>query len=328
MLAALLLAVAACQRTDPDPGPGNEICLNANTMQDDATKATVVNSDSDLQSKDITVYGYFHGSSPYRNCFYSDMHYSSGTWEFINGSGDQVHFYWPIEGSYISSTAVSSLDFFGWCPSELPSYIPYFNPTLTGPIFQCSSLPVSSATQAATEEFLYAYLPDITYEDQVNAGGAISLEFIHPFAIINLDVKTSHRAVYNLNTITFKDIKNSGTYTHNNVNKWATSGYDTDFSLTLADGIAEDAALTSSQKSTMGCPAIVLPQTLVTTNQIEVKLTWNDGDAEQTYTFNNPVSEWQPGKVYNYTLDLLGEIKFSVTIDDWSAEETPRNIRF
>ena len=298
--------------------------------QEANTRASFITSDGDLQSKDITVYGYFNGSSPYRNCFYSNMRYSSSTWKFIDGSGDQVHFYWPIEGSVhtASSTTVSSLDFFGLCPATPPSYISGFTPNPTGPIIDCNSLPVTSAGQATLDEFLYAYTQGQTYADQVSAGGAIPLEFKHPFAKITLQLKTSHRAIYNLNTIKFKNIKNNGTFTYANNPQWVTSGDNTDLTITLNDGISADADFTSTQITTMNLPFIVLPQSLTATNQIEIKLTWNNSDSESTYTFDNPVSSWQSGRSYNYTLDLLEEIKFTVTIDNWTAEESNRNIRF
>lgn len=333
LLAAGLLA--GCNADTPElPAQDNsqkEIQFQVSTAsQTEATRADVINSNSNLQGKDITVYGYFHGSSPYHYCFYSNMRYSTSTWKFIDDSGNQVHFYWPIVGSVYtaSSTTVSSLDFFGVCPATKPSYINVFTPNPTGPIIYCSSLPVTSAGQATLEEFLYAYTPNQTYSDQETAGGAIPLDFQHPFAKITLQLKTSHRAIYNLNTIKFKDIKNNGTFTYVNNPQWATSGDNTDLTITLSDGISADADFTSAQVTSMNLPFIVLPQSFTAADQIEVKLTWSNGDSESTYTFDNPVSEWQSGKSYNYTLDLLGEIKFSVTIDDWSVEETPRNIRF
>lgn len=335
--AALLLAAAllAGCKTDtpelsaPDGFPMEIQFQVSNATPSEATRATIVNDNSDLQSQDITVYGYFHGSSPYRDCFSSDMRYSSSTWKFIDGGGNQVHFYWPIEGSVhtTSSTTVTSLDFFGLCPATPPSHISFtLNPT--GPIISCTSLPVTSAGQTTLKEFLYAFTPGQTYTDQVAAGGAIPLEFHHPFAKISLQLKTSHRAIYNLNTIKFKNIKNNGTFTHANNPQWVASGGNTDLTITVNDGISADADFTSAQVTSMSLPLIVLPQSLTTADQIEVKLTWNNGDSETTYTFDNPVGEWQSGKSYTYTLDLLGEIKFSVIIDNWSSEETTRNIRF
>ena len=332
LLAAGLLA--GCTADTPEPSAPDdsqkEIRFKVSTAsQTEATRADVINSNSNLQGKDITVYGYFHGSNPYRYCFYSNMRYSSSTWKFIDDSGNQVHYYWPIVGSVhtASSTTVSSLDFFGVCPATPLSYISGFTPNPTGPIISCSSLPVTSAEQSSLQEFLYAYTPNQTYSNQTSAG-AIPLEFQHPFAMITLQLKTPHRAIYNLHTIKFKNIKNNGTFTYVNNPQWVTSGSTTDFTITVDDEISADADFTLGQVTTMNLPFIVIPQTYTATDQIEVKLTWNNGDSESTYTFDNPVSSWQSGKSYNYTLDLLGKIKFSVTIDDWSVEETPRNIRF
>ena len=317
-LAAGLLA-GGCHRTDPEES-SEEIRFEVSDEwhNGNETRAIIVSNDGDLIPKGILINAYNYGTTtPYIGNAQLAYDGASSAWRFYQGG--YVRYYWPNEGS---------LDFVAYTPYLLTyTYVSIDTYTVAGgPAFTCSDLPVTSSGQSTVREFMYAY---VTGKNKAaDAASGVELEFYHPFAIINLDVKNSHRAIHRLNTITFNDIKNNGSFTYKNLTPWAPDGEDTDLTLTLGQGIAQDASLSSSQKSTLGCPIIVLPQTLVTTNQIEVKITWNDGDAENTYTFDNPVSQWQPGKVYNYTLDLLGEIKFSVTIDDWSSEETPRNIRF
>lgn len=333
LLAAGLLVGCSADSTEqsvPDDAP-KEIKIHVTDIasQTDATRATIINNNTNLQSQNIRIDAYYHGTTT-AHLSEAKLRYSS-SWGFVDGSGNAISCFWPIEGSvHATAGMVSSLDFVGYAPYTKLSYIGTVSYTAAnGPSFTCTNLPVTSAGQAAAslQEFLYAYATDQDYADQV-ANSGIPLEFQHPFAKITLQLKTSHRAIYNLNTIKFKSIKNNGTFTYGNNPQWTTTGSTTDFTITVNEGIGADADFTSGQITAMNFPLIVLPQSLIATDQIEVKLTWNSGDSESTYTFDNPVSTWQSGKSYNYTLDLLGDIKFSVTIDDWVEEDTKRNLRF
>lgn len=312
LLAAALLA-GGCHRTDPEEGTAEEIRFQVSEeWQDMGTKASTYTPGT-IASGTFSVDAYV-GSTTTQYIDGSTVSYSAGQWTFNDGKH-----YWPSS---------DNLDFFAWMPSDCAGTcvgsLSYSSSN--GPSFTCTSLPVTSSGQSSLQEFVYAYA---TGKNKAADGASgVALEFHHPFAKISLQLKTSHRAIYNLNTIKFKNIKNNGTFTHANNPQWMASGDNTDLTITVDDGISADADFTSAQVTSMSLPLIVLPQSLTTADQIEVKLTWNNGDSETTYTFDNPVGEWQSGKSYTYTLDLLGEIKFSVIIDDWSSEETPRNIRF
>jgi len=302
--------------------PVAEININAINIGSNATRASVVNDDADLETLDLHVDAYYHGTAtPYFSN--KKVKFNASAWGFVDGSGNAEHYYWPIVGSVPTSMATSSLDFVAYAPYDLTgtgvSVLTYN--VSDGLSFSCA-LPEN---QTALKEFLYAHQPSQTSESNL---GSVDLVFQHPFAKIAIQVKPSHREIYRLNTIKFKDVKNHGTFTHGNSPQWVTSGENTDLTITLNQAVSEDADFTTSQVTDMHLPFIVIPQTYTAAGQIEVKLTWDDGDAEQTYTFNNPVSEWESGKSYTYTLDLLGKIEFSVTIDSWSAEGADRTLRF
>lgn len=318
--AALLLSLAGCHKA-PVAEAGGTAEIGIRPSSAGMSKATFYSTDN-ITTVDLKIFAYLHDTE---TAFIDGdkYHYipEFSDWRFYQGASI-VHHYWPIPGSYWNSTEMDGhLDFVGYLPYDLSNTgVTLDSYTAGNPAFHADLSEVSYATQ---EEFLYAYV-----DDQTAAGGEVEMEFHHPFAKISLQLKTSHRAVYNLNTIKFKNIKNNGTFTHANNPQWVASGGNTDLTITVDDGISADADFTSTQVTSMSLPLIVLPQSLTTADQIEVKLTWNNGDSETTYTFDNPVGEWQSGKSYTYTLDLLGEIKFSVIIDNWSSEETPRNIRF
>ena len=313
--------------TDSDDGnkvrpPVAEININAINIGSNATRASVVNDDAGLKTLDLHVDAYYHDTAtPYFSN--KKVHFNASAWGFVDGSGNAEHYYWPIVGSVPTSMATSSLDFVAYAPYDLTgtgvSVLPYN--VSDGLSFSCA-LP---ADQTALKEFLYAHQQSQTSESN---SGSVNLDFQHPFAKIAIQVKPSHREIYSLNTIKFKNVKNHGTFTHGNSPQWETSGENTDLTITLDQAVSEDADFTTSQVTDMHLPFIVIPQTYTAAGQIEVKLTWGSGDAEQTYTFNNPVSEWESGKSYTYTLDLLGKIEFSVTINSWSAEGADRTLRF
>ena len=134
---------------------------------------------------------------------------------------------------------------------------------------------------------------------------------------------TPHRKV-TINKITFKNLYNNGTYLHRTAT-WTPTGSQTDLVITpdpISDLNANETELTNISN-----PLLMLPQSYTATSQIEVKLQyWKmDGsgmEPEQTITFNNPISEWEISKSYNYTLNLSEShnIRFGVLVTDWDED--------
>ena len=112
---------------DPTPSTGkSEIKVNADIRQMlEGTRATLVNSNGDLQTYDLKIDAYYNGTD---DAFLSGvkLHHTGSTpaWQFWDGSA-QLHYYWPFEGSTVAggSTVASTLDFVGFCPFEKPEYI-------------------------------------------------------------------------------------------------------------------------------------------------------------------------------------------------------------
>ena len=139
LLAAMLLA--ACSSSDSDDSPAatsqNEIHLTTNvTSMPSGTRATTIDNNTELQTKDLKIDAYYHGTDT-KFLDGKTLHYAGG-WKFW--AAGEEHYYWPFDGSTIagSSTVASTLDFVGYCPFTKPEYIeilPYA--PATGVSFTC-----------------------------------------------------------------------------------------------------------------------------------------------------------------------------------------------
>ena len=235
------------------------------------------------------------------------------------------NYYWPMSGS---------LDFMAWMPADrADTYVGVPSRTVSGgPTFTCTNLPLTTAGQLTLQEFVYAWK---TGQSRANPGAAgVVLAFRHPFARIHFQLKTAHQALH-LNTVTFKTIKQTGTYAHNApeatpavASAWTGLSSPGNLTMTFNTDVAAGAALSSAQISAAGLPFLVIPQTLSGTDQIELNLQLPSGTTARTITLSNPVTEWQPGKAYTYSLDLSDEIRFGVTITDWNTGTVYNEIIF
>ena len=293
MLAVILLA--ACSGDDtgettvvPDiPVSDAEIRLEANAWQMMAgTRTTYYDTQGDLRSNGFKCYAYIKDSSPlvaYINGL--DITWSGSAWMFPDGKH-----YWP---------ASEHLHFFAYLPSSVPSYIQNITFTTANqcPQFDCQNLPVTSDGQGSSlKEFVYAFLRDQNKTD--NGASGVNLAFHHPFARIKfVNGKPDN---IKIQTITFKNIKNNGTFNYDTNPKWTTSGSATNF----VANINQSSYAGSSTPIAIGDPYIVLPQTF--TGDIEVVAKWTDWgeDINHTVTATVPMT-WQPGYTYTYTFNII-----------------------
>lgn len=323
VLPAVLLLAGGCHRTDLEEGTAEEIRFQVSEewQSGNDTRAFVVSSAGDLIPKGILINAYVSGTTtPYISDAQVAYDGGSDEWRFYQLGVGYVRYYWPNEGS---------LDFAAYTPYNLTStYVSIDTYTAAGgPAFTCSALPVTSAGQSSVREFLYAY--ETGKNKAADASTGVTLEFHHPFAKLTLQLNASHWAVHSLNTITFKNIKNNGSFTHGSSPQWSTSGVNQDLVITLNQAVAKNTVLSADQLSIMGIPFVVIPQSYTAANQIEVTITWADGWAPKTYTFANPISEWIAGKHYTYTLTLNDNIGFVVTVEDWDSDhENSRTFTF
>ena len=323
LLAAALLAVG-CHRTEPDRGPGDEICLCVSTSQPKETKVVTINNDVELTNRFIRVDALFHGTTTplFSN---AQLRYRAYTdrWEFYSTSAsDWTHFYWPIEGS-VHSTAgtVGSIDFVGYVPNTAPTgYTLNAYSASNGPSFSVE-LPYTAGSpntfyetnQTSTREFMYAYAANQTKDTN---SGTVNLEFQHPFALVNIYLKSAKRGTV-INTVQLSGIKTSGTFVHSS--GWGSLGNEA----TLSKSVNKNVPHELNFDSLIGGPYMVIPQTLSGSDNLTVNQTYNASTGDITGTIS---ATWAPGYIYNYYLDLgkdEGRILVDVVVEAWQAHTVP-----
>lgn len=325
LLAALLLAVG-CHRTDPDQGPGDEICLSVSTSQPKETKVVTIDNNEELTIKDIRVDAYFHGTtiSLFENAKlrYQPNLITTNKWQFVDGGDYATHYYWPIVGS-VHSTAgvVGSIDFVGYVPNTAPTgYTLNAYSDSNGPSFSVA-LPYTAGTpntfnetnQNSTREFMYAYATDQTKD---SGSGTVNLEFQHPFALVNIYLKSAKRGTV-INSIQLSGINTSGTFVYSS--GWGSLGTEATLSKTVGKTIPNQLNF----NSLIGGPYMVIPQTLSGSNNLTVNQTYNASTGDISGTINET---WAPGYIYNYYLDLgedEGRILIDVVVEAWQTHTVP-----
>lgn len=286
LLAAGLLT--GCSSDDVNDSPGQaktteskqEIQLLATGKP--FTRATTIDSDTDLQGQDLKINAYHHGTE---TAYLSDaeLHYDTSAWKFWSGSAE-THYYWPAVGS--------SLDFLGYCPYDQPAYITSLSYTNSGGITFTADMSsyMTSTAQAGITEFMYAYLANQTYATQEAAtGNALPLQFQHPFAKVYFKLSDASGTAVTVNSITLTDIKSSGTYNTKPSPAWSSQG--------------GDAALTIS--GTGDTPYLVIPYNYGT-KTLTVNATWSEwgGNVTKDVTATGVSINWEAGHSYTYTLTL------------------------
>lgn len=224
---------------------------------------------------------------------------SESLWEF-NGGAD--HYYWPLPTT--NGGEFPKLDFFAFMPATRPAYIAA-DPAYTAEhnvTFTCTNLPMVDSLQKKHKEFIYGMA---LAQNKTNAASGVPLTFVHPFARIRLQLAASHPDIV-INRITFKSIKNNGSFVYNHsagTSTWTPSGDATYLVFTDTLEYTSDPAITA-----IGEPFIVIPQTWE--GEIEVNASWNDwGDTPVPHAVSTtiPAVEWQVGYSYAYTFYITPE---------------------
>lgn len=302
ILLLLLVAglLAGCTEPEPpQPETPDEICLNTNVtgLQ---KRVNSIDSDTELQGCDLKIDAYYHDTeTKYLN--EAKLHYDASAWKFWDGSA-QLHYYWPIEGSVYDPDAdpVSSLDFVGYCPYDKPTYIgtPTYNHS-TGITFTCDlSSYMTLTSQTSMQEYLVAILDEQTKTTQTEAGGALPLQFQHPFALIKFTITAASGKHVQINSISIDGLKTSGTCAYNgSTMSWSSlSGSAT---MTLAEELKNGGGGTAT-----GTPFMVIPNDYGS-KYLTVNATWDDWSDVTISDYGTTVDfEWQPGKSYTYNLTL------------------------
>ena len=297
--------LAACSTDDDgtDNGGGaTEIRLNADCWQVmKGTRAATFDNATQLQDETggfmCCVYDY-GTTTPYFDAVSVIYDNEEDAWKFQDGKH-----YWPATGA---------LDFFAYMPATVPSYITDVSDVAGqvtyasgNPQFKCVSLPVTNAGQDGIKEFIYALT---TNQDKAHEGATgVALNFMHPFARINLKLSANQVKDVTINSITFKSVKNNGTYTHTGTpDRWALTGSATNIVVTLN----EDYTVTKEEQL-LYAPCLVIPQDW--TGAIEVSATWKEWgeDVSETLTATVPTA-WLAGYSYDYVFTIS---KYDLTVD-------------
>ena len=277
-----------------------EISFNADVWKmAEATRATFYNTGT-LSSGSFMVSAYVaESTTPYINPV--TVNWVTDKWVFSDGKH-----YWPAEGS---------LDFFAYMPASIPSYITDLSDVASqvtyaarNPRFKCKNLPMtydasdeskSTAGQGSgLQEFVYALTTGRT--KALDGAGGVTLIFQHPFARIDMKLSSAQAKPVTINTITFKTLKNNGTYTYNGgPNKWELTGDATDFKVTLD----QDFTVPVTDQN-IGTSYMMIPQNW--TGNIEVEATWDDWGVPLKHTLTKKIDavNWAPGTCYTYTFTI------------------------
>lgn len=316
MLLAIYCVLTACSNDEPETTTSpdsekKELIFDINSQQ--FTRATVITSNTGLISQALRISAYHHGTV---TAYISNakLVYDSD-WRFDNGSGTEVHYYWPIEGSTetTNSITVGSLDFVGYMPYEKPSYISS-SPTYTAGnlSFVCANLPMTSAGQTSITEFMCAYQPNQTKDSNNGTPktggdiGTVPMSFKHPFAYIKFQLAASHPNI-TINSITLKGLKTGGTCSFNgSTSTWSslTPEGTVDFVMTLTGDAAIFNSNASSEPLTqIGENYIMVPQGWG--GEIEINADWKVWDVVENHTVGTTVpTVWDAGHSYTYTFTI------------------------
>lgn len=287
------------------------------------TRATIIDDATDLQDQDLKIDAYFHDTET--KCLDGvKLHYDTDAWKFWDGS-TQLHYYWPIEGSVYAqeetNITVSSLDFVGYCPYTTPAYIttePTYNHS-TGISFTCDmSSYMTSTAQDEVTEFMCAIIDDQTITTQTEAGGALPLQFKHPFACIRFQLAASHPDI-TINSITFKGLKTGGTCTFNGTASTWSSLTPADKTVDFVATINHECHENPASAVSLGDSYLVVPQTF--DGNITVNASWTDWGEQFAHNVSTKISpvDWQPGYSYTYTFTIT-ETDLKVDIEKYTEQ--------
>lgn len=287
LLLSALLLLAGCSSSDSEEQEKGgesqpEIRLNADSWQVmEHTRATTFDNASALQTEAHFTCTVYNANSITTYITPTTVDWVDTEWLFIDGTHR-----WPSSGN---------LDFFAYMPqqSSLESVAPYITgiayTTARDPQITCTYLPMTNSGQEGKKEFVYSLITDQnkdTKDEYDNPG--VTLRFQHPFARIRFAWSGgSAPDGMTLNSVTFKNLKKSGTYTHSG--GWTPSGDNDNFTSNTIDGTTW---------------YLVIPQTFA--GNIEVNASWTDWGESIAHTVSTslPSLTWAPGTSYTYTFTI------------------------
>ena len=281
------------QPTVPTLPENVEIVLNATSsaINKGSTRATTIDSNTDLQKQDLKIYAYLCGT----DSKYLDgvrLHYDASAWKFWNSStSTQLHYYWPFG---------MGLDFIGYCPYTTPGYItsgPEYN-SGTGVTFSCDvSDYMTLASQASMQEFLFGVAKNQTVETQ-EANDGVPLQFKHPFALVKFVINAASDTHVQINSISIADLYTSASCTYNgSTMSWGSYDDETKAAMTITQVLKIGGTTESTS-------FVVIPKNYGT-KYLTVNATWDEWSDVTISSYGADVDfNWAPGYIYTYNLTL------------------------
>ncbi len=285
---------------DAEPAQRTEIAVTTRVAGMQRRAAAVINNNDDLHTYDLKIDAYYHTTeSKYLDGV--KLRYNASEWKFWNNEepGEQVHYYWPFDGSQTAEgVTASTLDFVGFCPYNKPAYIG--TPTYasaTGVSFTCdmSTYMTLARQQADFQEFLIAVSPEQTLATQT-ANNGVPMSFKHPLAQVKFAINAASGTHVQINSIGITATPTSGTCTYNGTDiSWGSYG--------AADTMKIAQTLKVGSARTETTPVFIIPDE--GTKYLIVNATWDEWSDVTISNYGTDVAfTWQPGRTYTYNLTI------------------------
>jgi len=271
-----IAAVCSCSIDQPEfPHLDFRFNLTAKVdgMDDLQTKATLLNSSSDITDKTLKLYAWENDNYWIQG---QDVTYSSGKWNVsgnLNSSNNYVFLsYANLPGSGVGVTTPTAKD---------------------GDI----TLTVADITAAQNDILLGSG------EVNTPTSGNVTINYIHPFASVRFKLGNAYEVTSGVKAISLSGVYASGKTTYNK---------DTD-SFTWTNLGKANATITASGLNVSEgqeiATFVVIPQSLVSKNAV-VTVTYDSG-SKMTRQLSD--GSWTAGSTTIYTLDKIGDISASVS---------------
>ena len=224
----------------------------------------------------------------------------------VNKSGDDWVFdgfqkyYWPM---------TEALNFFAYMPASADAGGCVVDASAVsctqaeGPKFTVT-LPATSEGQDGKAEWIYAYEQGKT---KANDKDGVKLNFKHPLSTILFRLSKLHEGM-KIETITLKDVKTKGTFTHTASPQWSEQTNATDFVVTV--GSRFDLPESEFPKL-IGGPYFGVPQEFAGGKQ-KVVVAFDDNGYKDTMEAEVDIPRWESG--FRYVYDLSISTYFRVTL--------------
>lgn len=243
--------------------------------------------------------------------YFSDVAFSK-IGENVNGFASATDYYWPGAGPTLDFVAVGgkpSSDFTA-NKNTTTKKVESFTYTVPAAATSQNDVVVATATNIAGNY------------TNAETGNRVPLDFKHIMSAVRVstDAKITDGTI---NSITFKNIKSTGTYTIAGDGSWETEDDKTDYTLSISDGFdtsvaANKGALINGGESTF----MMIPQALSADAEIVVNFTHNT--TNKTVNLSAKLADlasdtWTMGKITNYVININPDftISIKVSVQPW-----------